>query len=132
MKYLLDTHTFIWAVTEPDKLSDTVRQILESPDSHIVVSSITFWEISLKYALGKILLENVSPEDFPRLCQQMDIEVLPVEAKVCATYHQLRVFYHRDPFDRMLVWLAKCEHLAILSKDEMMKQYESEGIRVIW
>jgi len=123
--YLLDTHTLIWAITEPNKLSNSVRKLLEEPEQHIVVSAITFWEISLKYALGKLLLENVIPENFPKLCQQMDMEILPLNTTVCATYHQLGVFYHKDPFDRMLIWLAKCENFTILSKNEYIKRYES-------
>jgi PIN domain nuclease of toxin-antitoxin system len=132
MKYLLDTHTLIWAITEPDKLSDRVRQILEEPTTHIVVSTITFWEISLKHGLGKLLLENIAPEDFPSLCRQMDIEIVPADADVCSSYHQLQVFYHRDPFDRMLVWQAKRKGYALLSKDSTLKQYETEGISIIW
>lgn len=132
MKYLLDAHTLIWAITEPDKLSDRVRQILESPESKIVVSAITFWEISLKYGLGKLLLENITPEDFPLICQKMDIEVMPVDGFDCSGYHHIQAFYHRDPFDRMLVWLAKCKGFVLLSKDSTLKQYETEGIQVIW
>jgi PIN domain nuclease of toxin-antitoxin system len=132
MKYLLDTHTLIWAITEPDNLSDRVRQILEAPTSQIVVSAVTFWEISLKYGLGKLQLTNIAPEDFPALCQQMFIEVIPLDEDICSTYHLLQPFYHRDPFDRMLVWLAKCKGFALLSKDSTLKQYESEGITVIW
>ena len=132
MKYLLDTHTLIWAIVEPGKLSERVRQILETTESQIAVSAITFWEISLKHGLGKVILENISPEDFPGLCRQMEIEIIPVEADICSTYHQLQVFYHRDPFDRMLVWLAKRRGYVLLSKDATLKQYESEGITVIW
>ncbi|MDX2135614.1 MAG: type II toxin-antitoxin system VapC family toxin [Saprospiraceae bacterium] len=132
MRYLLDTHTLIWAITDPDKLSDKVRRILESAESHIAVSAISFWEISLKFSIGKLVLENIIPEDFLQLCRQMDMEIIAVDAVICSTYHHLQPLYHRDPFDRMLLWLAKSEHLTILSKDETMKQYASEGISVVW
>jgi PIN domain nuclease of toxin-antitoxin system len=132
MTYLLDTHTLIWAITQPEKLSNKVRKLIETPEIRMVVSAITFWEISLKYALGKLILENVLPEDFPEICKQMDIEILPLDAGICATYHRLGSLHHKDPFDRMLIWLAKTENLTILSKDDVIKLYEPEGVRVIW
>ncbi|MFN4254293.1 MAG: type II toxin-antitoxin system VapC family toxin [Saprospiraceae bacterium] len=74
MKYLLDTHTLIWAVTAPQRLSPAARQLIESPEQQILVSAVTFWEISLKHSLGKLLLEGIVPEDFPKICVQMDID----------------------------------------------------------
>lgn len=132
MKYLLDTHTLIWSILDPNKLSRKVKQIIETPDNQIFVSVISFWEISLKSSIGKLVLENVEPEDFPALCAQMDIEVVQLDAKVSSTYHHLKVFHHRDPFDRMLIWQAKQMGISILSKDEHIKMYESEGIEIIW
>ena len=132
MNYLLDTHTLIWAITEPNKLSETARNLIEDPEQHILVSAITFWEISLKYSLQKLSLENIAPEDFPKLCLEMDIEVLALDPEISATYHKLEAKYHKDPFDRMLVWLAKSRNFALISKDESVKSYESEGISVVW
>ena len=132
MKYLLDTHSLIWAITEPKKLSAKARALIESSDEHIMVSAITFWEISLKYSIGKLHLENIAPEDFPSICQRMDIEILPLDAAVCANYHKLNAFFHKDPFDRMLIWLAKSQNFALISRDETVKLYESIGITVVW
>ena len=132
MNYLLDTHTLIWAITAPQKLSKTAKDLIESPEQHIIVSAITFWEISLKYSIGKLALENISPEDFPNICHEMDLEVLPLDPETCATYHNLRAKHHKDPFDRMLIWLAKTQDFALVSKDESVRLYESEGISVVW
>ena len=132
MRCLLDTHALIWAIVEPDQLSTKVRQLIEAPENQILVSTISFWEISLKSALGKLILENVTPEDFPGLCAEMNIEIISLDAVSSSTYHHLRAVYHRDPFDRMLVWQAKSLRTPILSKDETIKLYESEGIQVIW
>lgn len=132
MNYLLDTHTLLWAIIDPARLSVKVKGIIEAPEHRILVSVLSFWEISLKFALGKLDLEQVVPEDFPVLCEQMDIEIFPLSAEQCATYHQLIRLYHKDPFDRMLIWQAKRLNIPILSKDEQIKQYESEGVTVIW
>ncbi len=132
MTYLLDTHTLIWAITEPDKLSNTVKSLIENPSEHMVVSAITFWEISLKYRLGKLQMDQTSPEELIDVCKRMDLEILPIDPWVCATYHQLKANYHGDPFDRMLIWLAISQKMTILSKDGMMKMYESEGLQIFW
>lgn len=132
MTYLLDTHALLWSIMETDKLSDKARSIIETPEHRILVSVISFWEISLKYALGKLELGHVQPEDFPAICEKMRLEILSLDAEQCATYHKLVKTTHKDPFDRMLIWQAKSLNIPILSKDDQLKQYTSEGISVIW
>ena len=60
MKYLLDTHTLVWLVTNTERLSLKVKKIFEDPGSQIFVSAISFWEVSLKFALGKLELVGES------------------------------------------------------------------------
>ncbi|MEO6758276.1 MAG: type II toxin-antitoxin system VapC family toxin [Saprospiraceae bacterium] len=132
MKYLLDTHAIIWAVTDPSRLSTAALLVLENPDHQILVSPISFWEISLKYALGKLSLHNVTPEDFPAACAAMDFDILPLEPKITSTLHNLRATYHKDPFDRMLIWQALCLDIPLVSKDLEIALYRSEGLKVVW
>ncbi len=133
MRYLLDTHTLIWAITEPAKLSERVSQIIKDRNQQIIASVVNFWEISLKSASGRIDLKGVIAEDFPTLCERMYIDILPLSAEHASTFHNLTVFAaHKDPFDRMLIWQAKCLAIPILSKDGKFKLYESEGISVVW
>jgi len=98
MKYLLDTHTMIWAVTDTAKLSLNARQILANPNHQILVSAVSFWEISLKYSLGKLELNNIAPEDFPTACTAMDFDILPLDAQAASTFHFLKATWHKDPF----------------------------------
>ena len=58
MKYLLDTHTFIWSVMDSSKLSESVKEIIQNPDNEIFVSGISFWEIAIKTQIGKMKFEN--------------------------------------------------------------------------
>jgi len=132
MKYLLDTHAMIWAVTDTSKLSPAARKILENPDHEILVSPISFWEISLKYSLGKLDLRNVCPEDFPSSCIAMDFDILPLDPNIASTLHQLNATYHKYPFDRMLIWQALCLRLPLISKDSQIELYQSEGLKVVW
>lgn len=132
MKYLLDTHALLWALAEPHKLSQRVREILESPYVQVVVSAVSFWEISMKYAKGKLVLSGITPEDIIQASRQMGLDIMPLSAEVCATYHQLNATHHKDPFDKMLLWIAKSENMPLISNDQLIKLYQAEGILVVW
>jgi PIN domain nuclease of toxin-antitoxin system len=132
MKYLLDTHVIIWSLTETKKLSKNIKDILQNPDNEIIVSTISFWEISLKHSLKKVDLDNFLPENFPSACLEMGFEILPLNADISSTLHELKATHHRDPFDRMLIHLALKSNIPLLSKDETIKLYKSEGLKVIW
>ncbi len=132
MKYLLDTHVMVWATTNTSKLSPLVRTILEDPDHQILVSPISFWEISLKYKLGKLDLVGVAPEDLPSACSAMDFDIQSFEPSVASTLHHLKGNYHKDPFDRMLIWQAIYLKIPLISKDPVIEMYGSEGLVVVW
>ena len=132
MKYLLDTHTMIWAATDTAKLSLNARQILTNSNHQIFVSAVSFWEISLKYALGKLSLNNIAPEDFPAVCAAMDFDILPLDAQTASTSHFLKATWHKDPFDRMMIWQALCLNVPLVSKDPEIALYKSEGLKVVW
>ena len=64
MKYLLDTHVLLWLRLDPEKLNPEHKKIIESSENEKFVSAITLWEISLKYALGKLELGEHTPDEF--------------------------------------------------------------------
>jgi PIN domain nuclease of toxin-antitoxin system len=63
MTGLLDTHSFLWAVMAPEKLSAKIRSCVADKNNKIFISTITFWEISLKFSLGKLELTGCKPEN---------------------------------------------------------------------
>ena len=75
MNYLLDTHAFIWAISEKEKLSSIVKRTIEDQYNNIFVSAITFWEISLKFAIGKLDINGVSPEMLPEIALQSGFQL---------------------------------------------------------
>jgi PIN domain nuclease of toxin-antitoxin system len=75
MTYLLDTHIFLWALFNPRKLKKIVRKILLDPENRICVSVITFLEISLKYSLGKLELQNIKPEELVGITEETGFEI---------------------------------------------------------
>lgn len=132
MKYLLDTHTFLWTVFEPEKISAKVKALITNPENAVYVSLVSFWEISLKYSLGKLHLENISPGEFPDIARTMDLEIMEIDAHDVATFHELPRIGHRDPFDRLIIRQAIRRKTPIVTKDNEFKLYKPYGLRIVW
>ena len=106
MNIILDTHVFLWSLFATGKLSKAVIREVKSTNNDVAVSVVTFWEISLKYALGKLELTGVKPEELPDFAAQMNLEILPITAAEASTFHKLPRLSHKDPFDRIIIWQA--------------------------
>lgn len=132
MNYLLDTHTFIWSITEKSRLSPIVKQTLENANNSIFVSAVNLWEISLKVSLGKLKLQGMLPEELPKLTLQTGFQLIPLSADEAATFHKLSITNNKDPFDRMLVWQAIQRNLIFISKDESLAGYRGVGLKTLW
>lgn len=132
MNFLIDTHTLIWAITNKRKLSKKATEILENVNNGIHVSAISFWEISLKFSIGKLELIGISPNQFPLLAIQIGFKLIPLVPEETATYHHLKGTWHRDPFDRMLIWQAIQQDLVLISKDKNIAEYGKEGLKTLW
>lgn len=128
MRLLLDTHAFLWWVTDSDELSRRARRLIGDGGNEIFFSAASAWEIAIKSAIRRVTL----PEDPERYVmeqlEQNAFQILPVQLR-----HALRVAalpdLHRDPFDRLLVAQALSEELAILSGDRRLASY---SVRVHW
>ena len=133
MKLLLDTHALLWSIIEPDRLSPEARSAITDPASQVVVSAVSFWEISIKTALGKLRLEEVTPEQLVDFAQQQGFELLPLDPRLAASFSRLPVDpQHRDPFDRMLVWQAISLGYTLVSRDRKIAEKQTEGLRILW
>ncbi|MFP3912182.1 MAG: type II toxin-antitoxin system VapC family toxin [Desulfobacteraceae bacterium] len=132
MKLLLDTHGFLWSLFSPEKLSQRARSEITSPENEASVSVATFWEISLKYGLGKLELSGVAPEQLPDFASQMDLAILPISPAEASSFYQLPRYSHKDPFDRIIIWQAIQRRLALISKDRDFNYYRALGLKVIW
>jgi len=125
MNILLDTHTFLWWITDMPKLSQTARELIGDGHNTIYWSAASSWEVSIKYALGRLPLPE-APEIFlPSEIAQNRVEPLPI-----IDLHSFRAGqlprHHRDPFDRMLVAQAQVESLVLLTNDQKLSLYDVE------
>ena len=128
MKVLLDTHTFLWWITDHPQLSPRVREIIGDGNNELFVSAASGWEIAIKAKLGRLQLPD-EPQRF--ILEQLSlnaIQSLPIQMS-----HALHVFtlpdHHRDPFDRILISQAQLEGLPILTADPQIALYPVE---IIW
>jgi PIN domain nuclease of toxin-antitoxin system len=131
MIYLLDTHYLLWAIANTRKISKKIKEVLTNQDNRIIISAISFWEISLKSSLGKLRLSGFAPEDLPAACLQMGFEIKDLSPEESSTYHKLKAIYHKDPFDRMLIWQAITNNYIFISADNDIKKYKSEGLKLL-
>ncbi len=126
MKALLDTHVFLWAASEPEKLSQRASDICENAE--VVLSVASVWEIAIKVQIGRFVLPTEPRKWTQHQLEAAGIAVLPIHMR-----HALRAgelpFVHRDPFDRLLVAQAVEEELAIVSGDAVLSGYPVE---IIW
>jgi PIN domain nuclease of toxin-antitoxin system len=132
MTYLLDTHTLIWAHTASDKLSANVQSILLDRSNQIVVSTLSFWEISLKRSLRKLALNGFTPEDFVDASIDAEFQILPLSSDLCSSFYKLSASHHKDPFDRMLIWQALHRKCSLITIDKNIRKYAGDGLQVVW
>ena len=133
MTYLLDTHALLWSIGQSHRLSATARDLIRDRTNEIAVSSVSLWEISLKYGIGKLVLGSMAPDDIPGHCRTLGFRVVPLDAGDASTYHALpRMAEHRDPFDRMLAHQCIRMGASLVTRDARLACYEPHGLACVW
>ena len=132
MNYILDTHAMIWALFESAKLSKKAKNVILNSENNIFVSIISFWEISLKYNLGKITFDKITPEQLPKYIEKSGFSIMNLEPETVASFHKLPIEDHKDPFDRLIIWQSiKSDH-TLISKDIHFEKYKKFNLKVLW
>lgn len=126
MRLILDTVTFIWAVTTPERLSRAAMSALRRGTAVREISVVSLTEIAVKQARGKLTFGKT---DAMAGVADLRLRVLPYAAE-----HALRLFdlptHHADPFDRQLIAQALVENVPVVTPDEAFTLYE--GLKVRW
>jgi len=125
MKALIDSHVLLWALLSPERLSGAARSILEDPETTILVSHASGWELTIKSRrLGLDPIRRFLEEAMKDLAAMW----LPIEISHIAAVADLPPV-HGDPFDRMLIAQAVCEGVPVVSGDTVFSRYP---LSVIW
>lgn len=133
MKLLLDTHAFLWSLMQPERLTEPARAAMADAANSVQVSAISFWEIALKYRLGKLRLQGVTPDALPDAALRQGFDLMPLDARVATGFAALPdIPKHRDPFDRMLIWQAISLGHVLVSCDRKIETDALPGLRVLW
>lgn len=127
MNTLVDTHALIWFITDDTSLSRKGRNVIKDTSNLCYISIASLWEMGIKASLGKLELKNDLGQIFQIIYKSgFDIlEITPAHILMNTTL----TFYHRDPFDRLMIAQAKYEGFKILSKDRQFNKYD---IELIW
>ncbi len=127
MRIVLDTHALLWFIMGNAQLSRRARELIEEPGNVRLLSMASLWEMAIKASLGKLILAQPFSVLFPRILHANDIELLAIGVEHVAAVATLP-FYHRDPFDRMIVAQSMVEDVPVLSADSTLDRYAIERL----
>ena len=122
MRLLLDTHTFIWYVTDNPRLSANVKRLIEDENNEKLVSIASIWEMAIKHSIGRL---NFSLPFMEFVRQQLDVSnigLLEINLDHIEVVASLPL-HHRDPFDRLIIAQSMAEQIPVLSVDAIFDAY---------
>jgi len=123
VKILIDTHIFLWMLSCPEKINDKRRYELESPANEVFLSAMSIAELMIKSSIGKINMEF----DPLEMTKKMQIDILDFAGMHAMTLGGLP-FYHKDPFDRMIIAQALVNKFVLMSDDSKFLKYNCKII----
>ena len=122
-RYLIDTHCWLWCNGDVGRLSERAREIIADGSGEILFSVASGWEISIKYALGKLELPDDPARYLPMRLSSNRMELLPIHLRHVLAVADLPQ-HHRDPFDRLLIAQAREEDLTIITAHRVFQKYD--------
>lgn len=128
MKFLIDTHAFLWFLQKPEFLPPHVLTAIEEAGEDAFVSMVSLWEISIKASLNKLKLPAPYETLFPSSVTDSGLSLLPIEVPHLGAVGKLP-HHHRDPFDRLLIAQAQVEGLTLISIDSHFPAYD---VPLLW
>lgn len=128
MRFLLDTHTFLWFIGGDHRISDKAKTAIADFDNDVFLSVASLWEIAVKINIGKLKLPRPFGDLIPEQLKQEAVEVLPAAVPHLTRYVDLPL-HHRDPFDRLIIAQAQVETMPIIGAD---KTFESYDVDLLW
>ena len=126
MRLLLDTHAFVWAVTDDERLPEEWRRPIADRSNALLLSSATAWEMSIKASSGRWPQAGAMLDGIAVAASDLGAEELPMTVDHAVDAGRLD-WEHRDPFDRMLAAQAIAEKAVLLTAD---REFARSGAQV--
>ncbi|MCC3527963.1 MAG: type II toxin-antitoxin system VapC family toxin [Microcoleus sp. PH2017_22_RUC_O_B] len=122
MRLLLDTHTFIWYVTDNPRLSANVKLLIEDENNEKLVSIASIWEMAIKHSIGRLNFSLPFMEFVRQQLSVSNIGLLEINLNHIEVVASLPL-HHRDPFDRLIIAQSMGEQIPVLSVDAIFDAY---------
>jgi PIN domain nuclease of toxin-antitoxin system len=122
VRLLLDTHVFLWAASNPSKLSDVALDAITDCANDVCVSAAAGWEIAIKFSRGQLPLPMHPALYVPARIAALRFAALPVTMEHALSVASLEQ-RHRDPFDRIMIAQAQFEAMTLVTRDPIVRQY---------
>ena len=123
MRFLLDTHCWLWLQTEPERFSRSLEDVLADPSSDLYLSAASAWEIGIKHAAGRLALPEPPAVYVAESMRRSGATGLPI-THIHVLAAAALPLHHRDPFDRVLVAQAQVEGLTLVTADAALQRYD--------
>lgn len=124
MRYLLDTHIWLWMVDDPNLIPDHLLPIVSNAENYpLCLSAISVWEVAKKVSLGKLQMSVPIRDWIMKAARSPFIELVPLSVEVSLESTMLPGDFHRDPADQMIVATARYLDLILLTSDQKIIEY---------
>ncbi|KQN32421.1 hypothetical protein ASE92_17600 [Pedobacter sp. Leaf41] len=121
MRFLLDTHIFLFFINGESSISEEIIEILNDKQTEKFISIVSIWEITIKMNIGKLRLKD-DLKSIYILLDNFDIKILQLNKINFEVYLSLP-FIHKDPFDRMIISQAVADDLTLITDDQYIRSY---------
>jgi PIN domain nuclease of toxin-antitoxin system len=117
LRLLLDTHIWLWALRQPDRLSALVRKELFDLENELWLSPVSTWEALLLHATGRLTLSQDVGTWVAR--STAHVREAPLTHEISVAAYELET-EHRDPADRLLAATAQVLGLTLVTADQRL------------
>ena len=128
MKFLIDTHVFLWLRSDPQRVSPRVLSAYQDTSNRTYLSIVSVWEMQIKHQIGKLRLDMPLKDMIEGQCDANMLEIMPLRLNHIFGLQNLPP-HHKDPFDRLLIVQSRAENVSLASSDRMFGHY---GVTLFW
>lgn len=129
---VLDTHAWIWWVSNPEFLSEKAKQVIDEAvtNRNVLISTISTWEVAMLVSRGRLKL-TMPPDDWVAASEALPFfDFVPVSNCIALKSVQLPGVLHSDPADRIIIATAISLGAVLVTKDEKIRNYEH--VKTVW
>lgn len=124
MRFLLDTHVWLWMLTDPGRLRGS-KALIEDGSNELLLSAVSSWEIAIKHSIGRLPLPEPPTMYVPSRIKSSGVTPLAISHAHALQAAELPL-HHRDPFDRLLIGQAISLQIALITADSAFAAYAVE------